>query len=105
MFRSAAVPGWGQLAAGSTLKGAVFMAISACLAYGHVGSADLSSGRRRELNRWTVLFWLYNLGDAYVDGYLRSFDREMQEIDLIGADLVDEAPGASAVDIGVSLSW
>ncbi|MBN1423792.1 hypothetical protein JXA88_04475 [Candidatus Fermentibacteria bacterium] len=105
LLRSAVLPGWGQVTAGSTVKGVVFLALSASLAYGHIRASDLSSGQRRELNRWTVLFWVYNLGDAYVDGYLRSFDREMQEMDGIGTGLVDDAQVSPAMDIGISLRW
>ncbi len=89
LLRSAICPGWGQLVAGSTCKGLLFLSVTAGLAAAHARASDLSRSQRRELNRWTALFWLYNVGDAYVDGYLRSFDEEMRDIEAIGEDLLE----------------
>lgn len=81
------------------------MTASAALLYGHARSGDLSFGQRRELNRWTILFWLYNLGDAYVDGYLRSFDAEMEEVEGIGDGLLPEGIHLVPFGVEVSLRW
>ena len=104
-MRSAICPGWGQCTAGSTIKGGVFLVASGALLFGHASPSRFTSGQRRELNRWTVLFWLYNLGDAYVDGYLHSFDAEMRDLDAIGEDLVAREHGVTPIDIGVSIPW
>jgi hypothetical protein len=105
LFRSAICPGLGQLKAGSTLKGVLFIAASGALIYGHMRSSAWPSGQRRELTRWSVLFWLYNVGDAYVDGYLRSFDAEMDEVDSIGNGLLHESSTGPRVGLGMSLRW
>gem|GEM_PF-3248857 len=104
LWRSALVPGWGQLHAGSQIKGILFLATTVALAYAHTTSTNYSSTKRRELNRWSILFWLYNLGDAYVDGYLAGFDEEMESIESIGDDILDEGQNAE-LELGFSISW
>jgi hypothetical protein len=103
--RSAVCPGWGQLHAGSKVKGVVFLAATAAFAYGHAKAQNRSSSGRRELNRWTILFWLYNLGDAYVDGYLRGFDDQMSDLDSIGDELLDVTEAEGGVSLGFGLAW
>jgi hypothetical protein len=105
LWRSALCPGWGQLHAGSRIKGVVFLAVTAALAYGHVTDGSRSSSGRRELNRWTILFWLYNMGDSYVDGYLRGFDDQMSDLDSIGDELLDGSDTARGLSIGFGFSW
>jgi hypothetical protein len=105
LWRSALCPGWGQLHAGSHIKGAVFLAATAAFAYGHATANGRSSQGQRELNRWTILFWLYNMGDAYVDGYLRGFDAEMSDLDSIGEELIDVPDAAGGVSLGFGLAW
>lgn len=105
LWRSALCPGWGQLHAGSHIKGVVFLAATAAFAYGHVTANSRSSTGRRELNRWTILFWLYNMGDAYVDGYLRGFDDQMSDLDSIGDELLDVPDAAGSVSLGFGFVW
>ena len=104
LWRSALLPGWGQLHAGSRIKGILFIAASAGLVYAHSNSDDYSSAKRRELNRWSILFWLYNLGDAYVDGYLAGFDEQMDDIESIGDDIMNGDRNAD-FELGFSLRW
>ena len=105
LWRSAVCPGWGQLHAGSHIKGVVFLAATVAFAYGHAATHSASSSGRRELNRWTILFWLYNLGDAYVDGYLRGFDSQMSDLDSIGDELLDVPESGGGVSLGFGLAW
>lgn len=105
LWRSAICPGWGQLHAGSRWKGGIFILCTAALVYAHTGSSGSSSTSRRELNRWSIIFYLYNLGDAYVDGYLSSFDDEMNDLESIGDDLIDKPESESRMELGFGIRW
>jgi hypothetical protein len=102
LFMSAVLPGWGQVANGHPMKGAVCFAAGAGL-LGRIliegRRADLALERARAStdnaeylhyygqyadhfgNRddavwWAVFFWLYAMLDAYVDAHLVGFDEE-----------------------------
>ncbi len=105
LWRSALCPGWGQLHAGSRWKGGLFILCTAALVYAHTGSSSRSNSSQRELNRGRIIFYLYNLGDAYVDGYLSSFDDEMNDLESIGDDLIETHAPESRIELGFGINW
>lgn len=105
LWRSALFPGWGQWHAGKPWKGAAYLLCTAAFVYGHATASSRPSSARRELNRWSIIFWLFSLGDAYVDGYMASFDREMDELDAIGKDLFDNHAAEARWGVGLGFRW
>lgn len=125
--RSALFPAWGQLSNGKNVKASALFALEAYLATGIViqtrrgaadrraedaadaaldvgasrtfdGLADAHFNRRRDLIFWGLLAMLYGVVDAYVDGYLGDFDKEIDEGRRVFS-AVD--PTTSAVEVGV----
>ncbi len=101
LLMSTVVPGWGQLATGHRVKGAVCFAAGAGLlgkyfiedrradrALERAGLATTNSeyvhfyneysrhfDRKNDVVWWAVFFWLYAMIDAYVDAHLVGFDK------------------------------
>jgi len=89
MYRSLAIPGWGQWYNGNKYKSAViFTAETGCAAGYFIQNHRLSNskipqereyyrGDRNKYAWWFIGIILYSVLDAYVDAYLHDFDRDM----------------------------
>ncbi|MFZ1946022.1 MAG: DUF5683 domain-containing protein [bacterium] len=99
---STAVPGAGQAWNGRWLKASAFVAVGALLVTRIAVEADRAdrflylrgattggesddyyydrysthSNRRDQLVWWAIVFWAYNMFDAYIDGHLFGFSRQ-----------------------------
>lgn len=101
LLRSALVPGWGQVATGHPLKALIFLSTAAALGSGvaveirraneatdranhvasgdeatyerYVGERDTHLNKRDDYVSWLLLFWVYNMADAYVEGHFVGF--------------------------------
>ena len=104
MPMSTVLPGWGQLANGHPVKGALCFAVGAGLLGSvfiegrranlalerarasttnpefrhHDGAYSRHFNRREDRAWWAVFFWLYAMIDAYVDAHLAGFDEEFE---------------------------
>jgi hypothetical protein len=120
MFRSLAVPGWGQWANGKHLKAVVVAAgegylVWRAIDYGRqegdkadearlasedpVRQAELLErkryygSRRRDFTWWSVFAVVLSMGDAYVDAQLGPFDPEFLPQDGTGGAGLDRSGG------------
>ncbi|HFE63780.1 MAG TPA: hypothetical protein ENK14_05090 [Caldithrix sp.] len=101
VFRSAVLPGWGQVYTGHYLKAPVALATNAFLLhhifwYHHrwrtTKNADFQ-GKRNLYTWYFSLAYLLTMVDAYVDAYLYKFDEAMeisQHIDMKGGQWLAE---------------
>jgi len=124
MFRSLALPGWGQLKNGAVWK-AVLCAGAGAAFYERLvfesgridhyrraraaaqAHADLAAyyeskvarhrGHRRDFVWWTSLFLLLCGGDAYVDAHLKGFDVRIQAVPESEPPAAEGAPETAAV--------
>lgn len=104
LLMSTVLPGWGQLANGHPVKGAVCFAAGAgllgrilietrradaALRHARQSTDDAEYerhyeeysrhfDRREDAIWWAVFFWLYAMVDAYVDAHLVGFDEEFK---------------------------
>ncbi len=104
LLMSTVLPGWGQVATGHPVKGALCFAAGAGLLGSvfiegrranlalerarasttnaeylhHYDAYSTHFNRREDRAWWAVFFWLYAMIDAYVDAHLAGFDEEFE---------------------------